>query len=132
MSTRIRMPKGHHQLSLEGITYNPDEEGCFLVPDQYVTMLRGSHGAMLAPNLQDLEGEVEVAEGQVNALHQQLEAAENELQTKRKTLDAARKAQQARLNDAARAQLASVQTSAPAGAASGGRVRLATAGSASE
>jgi len=126
------MPKGHNQISLEGVTYNPDAEGCFLIPDQHFSMLRDSHGATRAPSLQDLEDEVDQQEGAVNALHQQLEAAENDLGTKRKNLEAARKAQQERLNDAARAQLANVQTSAPAGTSAGGRVRLATAGSNNE
>ena len=61
-SVRIRMPKGHSELSLEGHTYKIDEEGAFTVPEHMVPLLVDSHGAQLAPSVQDLEAKADAAE----------------------------------------------------------------------
>lgn len=62
MTTRIRMPKGHLELSLGGVNFKPDDTGAFEVPDEYIAGLVNVHGGKVEPGLTNLESFVEQAE----------------------------------------------------------------------
>jgi hypothetical protein len=65
MMQRIRMPKGHEELSLGGVTYKPDETGAFEVPVEHAPELVRMHGGALEPSLEQLEAAIATAEADV-------------------------------------------------------------------
>ena len=74
---RIRLPKGHVELSLEGSTYLPDETGAFDVPDHHGHELINAHGAVFEPGAQDLDivaDQAELAASQAKMVYEARQA----------------------------------------------------------
>lgn len=86
---RIKMPDGHIQLALAGVTYDRDEEGCFVVPDAHVEELIRVHGAEPAPSAQEFEQRAIRAEEHVTTLSQQLTFARAQARGLREQANAA-------------------------------------------
>ena len=59
---RVKMPKGHVELSLGGVSYKIDETGAFEVPDEHASELVKVHGARYEPGLDHLQENVDAAE----------------------------------------------------------------------
>lgn len=87
---RIKMPRGHTELCLEGHTYTPDEDGAFEVPDTYWDMLHRSHGAERAISLVEMEDAADAADARVAAIKAKLKLAEDEAAEARKAANNAK------------------------------------------
>lgn len=87
---RIRMPRGHLEMTLAGVKYLPDEDGTFSVPDEHAAELISVHGATREATSADLEGVAVAAEQRVAQLTQQLAAVTEEAKTARTKADAAK------------------------------------------
>lgn len=77
------MPKGHHELSLAGVKYLPDEEGAFNVPDGHGAELISVHGAVLEKSSQDLEADAVAAELVAKQAQQRADAAADDAEAAR-------------------------------------------------
>jgi hypothetical protein len=58
---RIRMPKGHVELSLGGTNFKSDETGAFTVPDEHADDLIRVHGGKEEMSLDQMKARVDAA-----------------------------------------------------------------------
>jgi hypothetical protein len=117
---RIRMPRGHLELSVAGVTLKPDEEGAFDVPDSHGLELIAVHGAERAPLLADFDAEVQSIELRIAQTKQSLTLLEDDLKAARGRAEAA-KARAKKAAEKAVADKAAADEAAKKAAGAGGK-----------
>lgn len=88
---RIVLNGGHTELGLAGTSYQADEVGAFVVPDEYASELIRVHGGSYEPGIEQLEERVAALEDSVGSAKNTLAQRTADLETARKALDASKK-----------------------------------------